>query len=458
MLAGFDYFDNDTDPRPALSTNNHGTACAGIAVANGASGVPFTSDLLVVNSGLVDLSAPVMTGLQIAPDSVDVTSQSQQITVTFDVSDDATGFENAYFDLTSPTGHQYLSKQVTAADRITGTALNGSYSFTLTVPRYVTPGLWKTALRLRDQAGRSRNYGYGGYSGDLPVNLTVVNTGPVDSTAPLLTSIAFTPSTVNVLNSSQQVVVTMQFTDGLAGVTEGFVEFSRGSAYFSVDFTAAQRISGDALSGTYQAVLTVPQNAAPGPWEIYLSVGDAAGNRHYYGNPDYYGMPLPPGSLSTLIVTLSEQPNFHEWSDQSFPPGTPVADKLPDADPDGDGISNLLEYAFNLLPLTASSSGLPTIAIAPAGAAAQGLNALGAGLELRISYNRRIGATSGVTYRVDVSDNLLIWDTTGSQIEEVGAPVPNGDGLTEHVTCRVIDSSTTPRKFVRVVVTQDAVP
>ncbi len=56
---------------------------------------------------------------------------------------------------------------------------------------------------------------------------------------------------------------------------------------------------------------------------------------------------------------------------------------------------------------------------------------------LGISYRRRIGVTDD-TYTVRVSNNWLgAWDETGSQLQQVGTPVPTGDGVTELVTVRI---------------------
>ena len=37
-----------------------------------------------------------------------------------------------------------------------------------------------------------------------------------------------------------------------------------------------------------------------------------------------------------------------------------------------------------------------------------------------------------------VSDDLQAWDWTESQIEQLGAPVATGDGLTEEVTVQMV--------------------
>lgn len=60
----------------------------------------------------------------------------------------------------------------------------------------------------------------------------------------------------------------------------------------------------------------------------------------------------------SLIVTTNGPVNFTSWID-GFP-SLSAAQKLPTADPDGDGINNLLEYTLNGSPTLAGTSILPT--------------------------------------------------------------------------------------------------
>ncbi len=96
------------------------------------------------------------------------------------------------------------------------------------------------------------------------------------------------------------------------------------------------------------------------------------------------------------------------------------------ADPEGDGIANWLEYAFGLHPLQANVSKLPTAT----------LQTTGGGTYLTMKYRQLIGQTT-LDYNVGVSGDLQTWDWTESQIEQLGPPVATGDGLTEEVTVRV---------------------
>ena len=121
-----------------------------------------------------------------------------------------------------------------------------------------------------------------------------------------------------------------------------------------------------------------------------------------------------------------------------------------DADPDSDGIPNGLEYFFHTDPTVrieaaAQQDLLPKVSFTSDGGS----------IYLTFSYHRLLGWTGNPAV-VAVSDDLLSWDTSQTQIEQVGAPV-RADGFTEIVTVRLktpIDQGAVPRKFFRLQLSQ----
>ena len=112
------------------------------------------------------------------------------------------------------------------------------------------------------------------------------------------------------------------------------------------------------------------------------------------------------------------------------------------ANPTGDGLSNLLKYAFNLNPsipelrwVQGNSAGLPSIT-APQGSS------------IRFEFIRRIG--SGLTYFPEKSENLSTWFSISS------APVitPIDASWERVVHLEPWDKNLNPRTFGRVKVTQ----
>ena len=117
--------------------------------------------------------------------------------------------------------------------------------------------------------------------------------------------------------------------------------------------------------------------------------------------------------------------------------------QTPTSDPTGDGIDNLLKYAFNLNPFGNAVAGLPQ----------SGAMAPGDGHDyLTISYIQRDNATD-ISYVVQVSSDLVNW-TAGPTYTLTVSSVSNGDG-TSTVTVRDLTpmSAASPR-FIRVEVIQ----
>ncbi len=120
------------------------------------------------------------------------------------------------------------------------------------------------------------------------------------------------------------------------------------------------------------------------------------------------------------------------------------------ATPAGDGIENLLKYAFNMIGTgTAQASSLETpnnSVLAPAGAAGLPLVDLDNTGKLRITYIRRkSGSNPGINYEVQTSDDLVTWVTT----LPVTSVVTSIDGILERVS--VIETASAPTKrFVRI--------
>ena len=113
-----------------------------------------------------------------------------------------------------------------------------------------------------------------------------------------------------------------------------------------------------------------------------------------------------------------------------------------DADPEGDGIKNLLEYALGLEPKSSEPSALlPGVYFEKIG----GFDYLG------LRYRRPLYGRPGLTYNVQVSSDLQTWSSGPTSTTEVTV-LPNGDG-TETVSVR--DNLTTAsltRRCIRLAV------
>jgi chitinase len=108
-----------------------------------------------------------------------------------------------------------------------------------------------------------------------------------------------------------------------------------------------------------------------------------------------------------------------------------AADSSPTADPDADGLPNLLEYAFGSNPLSAASASPPSLQVS--------------GLNLQVSFLR---ARADLTYEVQASSDLSSWQTIATNPGSVSASTPVT--VTDTLDLSV---SANPRRFLRLKIT-----
>ena len=112
------------------------------------------------------------------------------------------------------------------------------------------------------------------------------------------------------------------------------------------------------------------------------------------------------------------------------------------ADPDGDGIPNLLEYALNLSPTTPSVAGLPTV----------GQTVVSGSSYLTLAFTKVIADTD-ITYVPQVSGGLAAWNSGASYVATVST-TNNADGLTQTVVVRdLTPMAGAGQRFIRLAVT-----
>lgn len=133
---------------------------------------------------------------------------------------------------------------------------------------------------------------------------------------------------------------------------------------------------------------------------------------------------------------------YEDWRAQYFT-AAELADPAisgDDADPDGDGIPNLVEFAFNLNPRVASRSNLPRAFI----------DTEGGQTYLYIQYIER-NSPAGVQYVLQSSSDLISWDSNPGNFTQVDSS-DNGDGtswITARLQTPLLNSA---RMFVRVAI------
>ena len=110
-------------------------------------------------------------------------------------------------------------------------------------------------------------------------------TGIEDTQSPELIGLQINPNLLNTSVGEATVEVTLNVTDNLAGVQYAAIVFDSPSGQQAISNTLwnpHDLITGDALNGTYQKELTLPQFSELGTWTVRdISLVDEAGNSDY---------------------------------------------------------------------------------------------------------------------------------------------------------------------------------
>jgi hypothetical protein len=138
------------------------------------------------------------------------------------------------------------------------------------------------------------------------------------------------------------------------------------------------------------------------------------------------------GTSYTSVRTFTALTLIQSWRQMHFGILASSGSAADDADPDHDGLPNLLEYALNLPPNAASR--------VPAAVQAAGGN-------LEYTYTRGAAAyNGGTTFQVEWSDDLTTWFTSGvvegllsddGTLQQVKATLPAGSAGRRFVRLRV---------------------
>ncbi len=140
--------------------------------------------------------------------------------------------------------------------------------------------------------------------------------------------------------------------------------------------------------------------------------------------------------LNWLELTPVGAVPFASWVAGYFP-GAVAARVAPDADPDGDGLSNFLEYSLGRAPNVAEPALAPTIWTDSASGSQY----------LSLTFKR----AKGTNVVAEISDDLVTWSSDAANFVQAGTATPDATGLYETVTFRSTATTTAkPRQFLRV--------
>ena len=375
------------------------------------------------------LSANV-TSISFTPTSIDASVAPQSVVVTMEIVSSADPFAFASPSVTfrSSDGSSSLPPTtLLASDFISGSSTDGIYQKTISIPQG-TAGNWLPTVQFNG-SGETTVWSPPGNSlfqdyWIIDQNTQLLSVSSTVSSKPLLlTAFSVSPTSAALY---EKVNVNLTITDaGGAGFQKADI-FLSNDGPFLAEVTSANLISGNATTGNYSVSFFVSSPFAAGtyPFDVYLE--DAAGSWNiYFGNS-------PGNILSNSTITIATDPTtvIQGWRRQFFGVSLPIGIAANLADPDKDGIVNLLEFATNHNPIAPDSQPPFSYSLA--------------GNSLVLSYDRSYAAVAaGVQFFPEWTDNLASgnWTTTANQTF-------TSDSFVDHVQASV-PMGTSKRKFMR---------
>jgi hypothetical protein len=218
----------------------------------------------------------------------------------------------------------------------------------------------------------------------------------------------------------------------LMGASNYGPSVSTGSAPTATNGIAAN-LNGSVVDDGRGGSLTISWSQAAGPGAALFQQASNPVTSVTFDRPGAYLLRLGATDsrievVGELPVQVSPNPRIYEdWIALAFPGNSNQTVIGLSADPDQDGVKNLVEFALGMTPGNPDaqpfSSGVPGLPIGL-------VLTLGATKYLALLVKRPINL-SGITYTAQASSDLVNW-VNGVQ---EGAPIPQGDGF-EVVTFR----------------------
>lgn len=267
--------------------------------------------------------------VSLSPDTVDVTAAPRVTTYRIRVTDDTgvTGVQvGAQHEADGLIGYATGGR----AQLVSGTARDGWWSGTLTVPMYIDAGAMTVNAFITDRVGRNS-------SGSFPQVLTVASRS-TDLQPPVVSSFTLNRTSFDVRTTAKAATATVRLTDDRAGVAQTpylCAYRPANGAFIQLGCENLQLVSGTTRDGIWTATHVIEAGEIGGTWNFAVWVEDAS-SRHgtqYYNGPDLRawfeardgegtgGLALPGGS-GRFVVTGTGDNNTPVLSRLTMTPST----------------------------------------------------------------------------------------------------------------------------------------
>lgn len=241
-----------------------------------------------------DNAAPWVESAELSTTSVDTSASAQTIKVTIRITDELMGVDTAGCSVTFDGAR--TSTGYDRAVRISGDAIDGTYTCNVTIPLGGSTGRWGLNLDTVDRAG-NRGMADQGANGKWHSNLPEImaqnpehwieQTGAGDNQSPRITNLVFSKSEIDTSVGSASFDLDMTVTDDFSGV-DSVNCGPRHNAVENFDIKiVVTQVSGTSTDGVWRCSVTLPKNSGQGNWYFAVFTSDKSGKRYsVQGVPD----------------------------------------------------------------------------------------------------------------------------------------------------------------------------
>lgn len=324
------------------------------------------TSLQVINSAAADTFPPELISMRTVPRTdLDSATGPKEVDLTLTFRDNNSGMAYVIVWLQSAADKRYILSE-SVLDPTDSTFENGitTRSVTLSIPQYAKAGRCEWGASLTDAVGNQAQYGPH-YPTALPLGsdreINISNSGPPPGNLPRVLSITSSTSSLG-LNSLPALV---ELTADLEHDTELFsVKGGLRLENSSYGFPPWARISGNQTRSKWRLRIHVSRNYPLGEYLFWLNASDVSGNvleiPAWPQSTKTAAFPAyPAGWSAPLLISHggTALPAYQTWVQGHSELSGPNAAE--NADADGDGFPNVLEFLCGTDPLLPTQPGGP---------------------------------------------------------------------------------------------------
>lgn len=230
----------------------------------------FNSTFEIIENTTIDNTSPSLNGFSFSPTKLDLSSKTLAVEYQLNISDDASGLDEATIEFASPGKGNGKSETL---KKLSG--LSASLSGTIDFGKNPDVGTWLVSITLKDKSGNQITFS----SSDLnskgfPSSLEITETK--DLTPPQLTGFSFSPGAIDLASEQRTVSFALEASDDISGIEEVTVEFSPPGNGGSKSETF--RKIGN-RSASLAGSIDLGKNPSTGIWNAKVTLKDGAGNQ-----------------------------------------------------------------------------------------------------------------------------------------------------------------------------------